>query len=57
MNAARLTKIAQALYGPKWKGKLAAAMKLDPSTIRRWVAANKVPPGRALTLELMEKTL
>lgn len=53
MNAARLTRIGHALYGRYWKSRLSDALKIHPSTIRRWLAADEVPPDRAVTIEML----
>lgn len=55
MNAAGLTTIGRRLFGQYWKGQLAAALKVDPATLRRWLADDKVPPDRAVTIEMLAK--
>lgn len=55
MGAAELSKIGRKLYGKHWKGKFAAALKVDPATLRRWLAADEVPPSRAVTIEMMAR--
>lgn len=44
MNSAELVEAAQRLYGERgWQQKLAAALNVDTSTIRRWMYADAVP--------------
>jgi hypothetical protein len=52
MTAKRLIKIGQQLYGERgWQTKMAAALNVDTSTIRRWIYADAVPGPAAAALE------
>lgn len=52
MNAAELIKIGQELYGDRgWQTKMAAALEIDTSTIRRWIYADSVPGPAAAALK------
>lgn len=52
MNAQRLIKTAQELYGTRgWQTKLAATLKVDTSTIRRWIYADSVPGPAAIAID------
>ena len=54
MNAAQLTKIGQRLYGKRgWKTQMAAALKVDISTIRRWLYADAVPGPAEVALKCL----
>lgn len=37
-----------------WQIAMAASLQVDISTIRRWIAANHVPPVAALALRYLE---
>ena len=51
MTAKDLIKIGQELYGQRgWQTKMAAALEVDTSTIRRWVYADSVPGPAAAAL-------
>jgi hypothetical protein len=52
MTAQRLIDIGHALYGERgWQTKMAAALNVDTSTIRRWIYADAVPGPAAAALE------
>jgi hypothetical protein len=51
MKAKELVEIGQRLYGNRgWQTKMAAALEIDTSTIRRWIYANSVPGPAAAAL-------
>jgi hypothetical protein len=52
VKAAELVKIGQKLYGERgWQTKMAAALEVDTSTIRRWMYADSVPGPAAAALK------
>lgn len=52
MNATELVKAGQRLYGERgWQSKMAAALNVDTSTIRRWMYADAVPGPAAAALQ------
>ena len=58
MTAAELIKIGQELYGERgWQTKMAAALEVDTSTIRRWIYANSVPGPAAAALQCFKREL
>lgn len=51
MNARQLVEAGQFLYGERgWQQRMAAALHVDTSTIRRWMYANSVPGPAAAAL-------
>lgn len=40
-----LAAIGEALYGPSWKMELAAALRVDDRSLRRWLQTGEVPLG------------
>jgi hypothetical protein len=57
MTSDQLRQIGAQLFGTwGWQTKLAKALKVDGSTVRRWIAGTTVIPGPAeVALELMLK--
>jgi len=56
VNAAELVKIGQELYGERgWQTKMAAALEIDTSTIRRWMYADSVPGPAAAALKCFRR--
>jgi hypothetical protein len=56
VTAAELIKIGQELYGERgWQTKMAAALEVDTSTIRRWIYANSVPGPAAAALQCFKR--
>lgn len=54
MNRLRLIKIGSELYGKHgWKTKLAKALERDASSLRRWLAENKVPELASFKIETL----
>lgn len=56
MDATRLEEVARFLFpdaGRTWKTKIAEAMGIHPTTVRRWVMGNEVPPGYDRALECL----
>lgn len=54
MDAERLRKVAEFLFpgaGRSWKSKVAVAIRVHVTTVRRWVNANSVPGGFDQALE------
>ena len=47
MTAAELTEAGKALYGHGWQTRLAEALGVDGSTVRRWVAGSVPVPNVA----------
>lgn len=45
MTAAELKKIGKKLYGYGWQTRLAEALEVDGSTVRRWVSGVVPIPG------------
>lgn len=51
MTAKQLTEIGEKLYGRGWQTRMAEALGVDPSTVRRWVSgAVPVPTTAAAAL-------
>lgn len=44
-----LIKFGVALYGPRYQRELAAALRVNERTMRRWVAGDYPPPEGVLT--------
>jgi hypothetical protein len=40
-----LVEIGEALYGRNWKTELAADLKVDDRSLRRWIQTGEVPTG------------
>lgn len=58
MKAKELVKIGQQLYGDRgWQTKMAAALEIDTSTIRRWMYADSVPGPAAAALKCFLREL
>lgn len=58
MKAAELIKIGQELYGDRgWQTKMAAALEIDTSTIRRWIYADSVPGPAAAALKCFTREM
>lgn len=57
MTQKELRQIGEKLYGRwGWQTKLAQALRVDGSTVRRWIAGTTAIPGPAeVALELLEK--
>jgi len=57
MNAYELTHIGHKLYGSNrgWRQKLAAAIGVDTSTMRRWISADSIPEPAAIALRSLGK--
>lgn len=56
MNAKDLIRIGRKLYGSRgWITALASVLKVDVSTIRRWVAADHVPGPASVALRYMDQ--
>lgn len=54
MTGKELVRIGQKLYGSHgWQTAMGAALKIDTSTIRRWIAADRVPGPAAKALAMM----
>jgi len=53
MNAKRLEIVALFLFpqAKNWKAKVAEIMEVHVTTVRRWVANNRIPPGYDKALE------
>lgn len=52
MTAKELLKIGRQLYGGRgWQTRMAAALEIDTSTIRRWMYADSVPGPAAAALK------
>lgn len=52
MTRTELVKIGHKLYGKRgWQTKMAAALEVDTSTIRRWMYADSVPGPAAVALK------
>jgi hypothetical protein len=57
MTPQRLSRIGEALYGPSWRAALAAALKVNERTIRRWAAdISEIPPGLGSDLAALCRT-
>jgi hypothetical protein len=41
MTPTELREIGEALYGKHWQTKLAVRIKVDPRTVRRWIAGKR----------------
>lgn len=41
MTPDELRKIGQSLYGKRWQTKLAARLKVNPRTVRRWLSGDR----------------
>lgn len=44
MNTKLLSEAGAALYGPRWQSELGRALNVSDRTMRRWLAADDVPP-------------
>jgi hypothetical protein len=56
MKAKELIKIGHQLYGVRaWQSKMAAALEIDTSTIRRWIYADSVPGPAAAALKCFSR--
>ena len=40
----KLSRIGDALYGPRWQSDLARALGVSDRTMRRWAAVDEMPP-------------
>jgi hypothetical protein len=55
LTAKELVEIGQKLYGRRgWQTAMAAALKVDTSTIRRWIYADSVPGPAAAALQCFD---
>ena len=56
MSAQELIETGQRLYGMRgWQTRMAAALNVDTSTIRRWIYANSVPGPAEAALRCFER--
>ncbi len=56
MTSRELIRIGRKLWGDHgWQKTMAASLQVDASTIRRWIAANHIPPTAALALKYLEE--
>ena len=56
MTGRDLIRIGHKMFGRQgWVIALAAILKVDASTIRRWIAADKIPGPAAVALKFLEK--
>ena len=56
MNAQELIEIGQRLYGKRgWQTKMAGALEIDTSTIRRWMYADVVPGPAKVALRCLAR--
>lgn len=54
MGRDRLVEIGRALFGERgWQTKMSSALDVDVSTIRRWMALDRVPRVAEIALESM----
>lgn len=45
MTPTRFSKIGELIYGPSWRGKLAAALKISKRTLYRWLDKTRPIPN------------
>lgn len=56
MTGRQLIEAGQRLYGLRgWQTKMAAALEIDTSTIRRWIYADSVPGPATAALQCFER--
>jgi hypothetical protein len=56
MSGDELTKIAEKIYGKRWREPLARILDVDLATLRRWTSGQiKVPGPVALAMKLMDQ--
>jgi hypothetical protein len=56
MSAQKLIEIGQRLWGRRgWQTRMAAALNVDTSTIRRWIYADSVPGPAEAALRCFER--
>lgn len=55
MSPSELIAIGERLYGPLWRSRLAEALGVNVSTVRRWAtAATAIPKRTALAIKALE---
>jgi len=46
MTPVKFSQVGESLYGPSWRGTLAAALSVAERTVRRWATGDHpIPPG------------